>query len=103
MDPPSSDRVPPTLLYKTVVDMSTGEVVSHSPVVENLVGEVPIASDDFEQSGQFYCAAASADGEPLPLTGISKVDTAEKQSSVDTWWADRWTDRVSPRRFRCSI
>jgi carotenoid cleavage dioxygenase-like enzyme len=88
--------VPPSLLYRTVVDLEAGRLVSHSEVSPGLVIEFPTQEDADPPSSErwdtakadphaIYCSAASADYRSMPGTGHCKVDT--RRDAVEFWWA----------------
>lgn len=84
--------VPPSLLYKTVVELTSKRIISHEPLIPGLVMEFPI-TDDIEEN-TVYCASSSTDGTALPFSGIAKIVTARNHTScpkVDFWWAESAT------------
>jgi all-trans-8'-apo-beta-carotenal 15,15'-oxygenase len=93
----AAQRVPPSMLYRTVVDLETQQLISHREVVPGLVMEFPTQEE--EESGfdipsgrskvdphAIYCSVASADYTSLPGTGHAKVDT--RLNTVQYWWAE---------------
>lgn len=76
--------VPPALLYRTVIDLQTQELVSHDEVVPGCVIEFPL--QDEREPDILYMSIASTDYTSLPGTGVCKVDLTT--SSVLVWWAE---------------
>jgi len=83
-----SGIVPPALLYRTVVDLETKQIVSHEEVVKGLVMEFPMQDPDVDSrdtKDQIFMSAASTDYTSLPGTGFAKVDT--RTNKAEYWWA----------------
>jgi all-trans-8'-apo-beta-carotenal 15,15'-oxygenase len=89
--------VPPSMLYRTIVDLAKRQLVSHEEVVPGLVIEFPTqedapASNDNRDAetmtypDAIYCSIASSDYTSMPGTGHCKVDT--KHNTVKFWWAE---------------
>jgi all-trans-8'-apo-beta-carotenal 15,15'-oxygenase len=86
--------VPPALLYRTVVDLESEEVLSHEEVIPGAVVEFPV--QDERDPSNVYFSVASTDYTSLPGSGLCKIDTDD--SSVQYWWAENrvFTGEVLP-------
>ena len=86
---PNFDHIPLTLLYHTVVDTRSGELVSHAPVrgMEAIVIEHPHINPEYEGTSVRYVfmSLGSQTGASSPPLGYLKLDllTGERQ----TWYA----------------
>lgn len=86
---PIFDSIPITLLYRTVVDYRTGELISHSPVagMEDTIVEHPHINPLFEGRPvrYMYMSLGSVEGISSPPLGYMRLDllTGEKQE----WFA----------------
>ena len=80
--------VPPTMLYRTVIDLENEKIESHEEVVRGLVLEFPI-SDAANPDRYVYGGASSTNHEPLPNVGVCKVDI--QNDTAECWWAEHRT------------
>ena len=86
---PQFDEIPTTLLYETVVDLSTGKLVRHGPFagMEQQIVEHPHVNPNFEGKPVRYLwtSIGSQTGLSSPPLGYMRLDleTGEKQ----TWFA----------------
>lgn len=76
-------KVPPSLLYETVIDIEKGTVVSHEEICPGLVIEFPTQEED--KSNMMYLALAAEDYTALPSTGLCRINTETRE--METWWA----------------
>jgi all-trans-8'-apo-beta-carotenal 15,15'-oxygenase len=76
--------VPPGVLFRTAVNVDTGLVESHEPLIPGLVMEFPV--HDAVETSVVYCTAAGTNTISMPLTGFAKVDTIS--GDVKYWWAE---------------
>lgn len=86
--------VPPSLLYRTVLDLETEQVVSHEQVNEGDVIEFP--TQDERELHKVYCSIASTDNTAAPGTGLVQYDL--QTSTAKYWWAEHrvFTGEVLP-------
>ena len=76
--------VPPSLLYRTTVDVDTEEVLCHEQVIPGLV--VDFMTQDERNPHIQFMNLADMDGDSLPSTGYAKVDASTNE--VEYWWAE---------------
>ena len=86
--------VPCGLLYRTIVDLSTKELVSHAEVIPGIVMEFP--TQDERDDNIIYCGTSSTDNTSLPSTGLCKIDLS--CDNAEFWWAEPkiFTGEMSP-------
>lgn len=75
---------PPALLFRTVIDLQTQQLVSHDEVVPGLVIEFPL--QDEREPDILYLSMASTNYTALPSTGVCRVDLST--GVAQHWWAD---------------
>ena len=76
-----SGRVPPSYLFRTIVDLPTGAVISHEQVAPGHVIEFPMQD---ERNDAVYCSLAATNDISVPGTGFCRYNADD---SVDYWWA----------------
>ena len=76
--------VPPSLLYRTVVDLNTGKVTAHEEVTPGITVEFPTQEEDSPE--YLYCIIGSTDYTSLPGTGV--VRTHAPTGKIETWWTE---------------
>eukprot|EP00985_Skeletonema_marinoi_P022648 scaffold14567_cov107-Skeletonema_marinoi.AAC.1 len=87
-------KVPPSLLYETVIDVEKGTVVSHEEVRPGIVIEFPTQEED--KPNMMYLAIAAEEYTSLPSSGLCRINTETRE--METWWADnkQFTHEVVP-------
>jgi all-trans-8'-apo-beta-carotenal 15,15'-oxygenase len=87
-------KVPPSLLYETIIDVEKGTVVSHEEVRPGIVIEFPTQEED--KPNMMYLAIAAEEYTSLPSTGLCRINTETRE--METWWADnkQFTHEVIP-------
>lgn len=87
-------KVPPSLLYETVIDVKKGTVVSHEEVRPGIVIEFPTQEED--KPNMMYLALGAEDYTSLPSTGLCRINTETRE--METWWADnkQFTHEIIP-------
>ena len=78
------DIVPPSLLYRTVLDLQTEQVISHDQVKKGDVIEFPTQDD--REPHKVYCSIASTNNTSIPGTGFVQYDL--QTSTAKYWWAE---------------
>jgi all-trans-8'-apo-beta-carotenal 15,15'-oxygenase len=88
--------VPPSLFYKTVLDLSSQRVISHEQVYDGDVIEFP--TQDAREPHVVYCSIASRDNTSMPGTGFCRYDLSAKSTAPQYWWADHrvFTGEITP-------
>lgn len=86
---PHFDNIPKTLLYKTIVDVSTGELISHAPQdkMENMIIEHPHINPEYESKKVrfVWMSVGSLEGISSPPLGYLKLDLETKNTQI--WMA----------------
>ena len=87
-------KVPPSLLYETVIDVARGTVVSHEEVRPGIVIEFPTQEED--RPNMMYLAIAAEEYTSLPSAGVCRINTETRE--METWWAEnqQFTHEVVP-------
>eukprot|EP00596_Hydrurales_sp_CCMP1899_P008675 CAMPEP_0119052252 /NCGR_PEP_ID=MMETSP1177-20130426/73613_1 /TAXON_ID=2985 /ORGANISM="Ochromonas sp, Strain CCMP1899" /LENGTH=352 /DNA_ID=CAMNT_0007031761 /DNA_START=1184 /DNA_END=2239 /DNA_ORIENTATION=+ len=86
---PDFEIIPKTLLFRSVVDVNTGELLSHGPVsgMERTVIEHPHGNPEYEGSPRryLYMSLCGSEGKASPPVGYLRLDlvTGNKQE----WYA----------------
>lgn len=76
---------PPSPFYRTTVDLQSGLLLEHHPVIPGLAMEFP-KQDAQQQPEVVYMAVASTNSTSLPGTGLAKVNTVT--NDIEVWWAE---------------
>ena len=86
---PNFDDIPVTLLYRTLVDISTGQLLSHAPVegMEKIIVEHPHVNPNYESQKARYLwmSIGSLEGISSPPLGYLKLDLETGDSQK--WFA----------------
>jgi carotenoid cleavage dioxygenase-like enzyme len=86
---PNFDNIPVTLLYRTLVDIESGQLLSHSPVVgmEKVIVEHPHINPNYESQKVRYLwmSIGSLEGISSPPLGYLKLDLETGKSQK--WFA----------------
>ena len=87
-----SGAAPPNYLFRTIVDLETGTVVSHEQVALGHVVEFPMQD---EQDDAVYCSISATNDVALPGTGFCRYNADD---SIDYWWAPHrvFTGELNP-------
>ena len=90
---PLFDNIPVTLLYHTILDLETLQLISHSPVIgmENTIVEHPHINPLFEASvvRYLFMSVGSVKGKSSPPLGYLKLNIKTGEKSV--WYAPEHT------------
>jgi carotenoid cleavage dioxygenase-like enzyme len=94
---PDFDAMPPSVLYRTVVDLDEEKVLEHGVAIPGLTLKFPQVDD--RQPHIVYGPCAGIDessGRTTPLTGYCRIDT--RQDTIQFWWADNkmFTEELIP-------
>jgi all-trans-8'-apo-beta-carotenal 15,15'-oxygenase len=87
--------VPPSLFYKTVLDLTSQRVISHEQVYDGDVIEFP--TQDAREPHVVYCSIASRDNTSMPGTGFCRYDLSAS-TAPQYWWAPHrvFTGEITP-------
>jgi all-trans-8'-apo-beta-carotenal 15,15'-oxygenase len=87
--------VPPSHLFRTIVDLRNNVLISHEQVVPGLVMEFPTQDDD--DNDRVYFNVACTDNVSLPGTGLGQLDLNNPEA-IQYWYAEPkiFTGEVEP-------
>lgn len=81
---PNFDVIPPSTLFRTTVDMATGDLLDHSAVIPGLYFEHP--HTDPRDPTVIYGPCSNVVGLSTAPSGYCRIDT--KTNEINTWWSE---------------
>jgi carotenoid cleavage dioxygenase-like enzyme len=82
---PDFRYVPPSHLYRTIVDLRNNVLLSHEQVIPGLVMEFPTQDDN--DGDRVYFNVACTDNVSLPGTGLGQLDLKNPEA-IQYWYAE---------------